>query len=82
MGEEEQRHVEHASPLPHSRAGPTGPEWSACFGGLTLSWQEPDQTVLIGQVVDQAALHGILNTIRDLGLPLLEVLRLPPEASL
>ena len=62
--------------------GRLGPEWSACFGGLTLSWQEPDQTVLIGQVVDQAALHGILNTIRDLGMPLLEVLRLPPEASM
>lgn len=61
--------------------GQLGQEWVACFGGLTLSWQEPGQTVLLGQVVDQAALHGLLNTIRDLGLPLLEVLRLPPEAS-
>jgi hypothetical protein len=56
-------------------------EWAAWFGGLTLSWQEPDQTILSGQVVDQAALHGILNTIRDLGLPLLEVLRLESEAQ-
>jgi hypothetical protein len=60
--------------------GQVGLDWTAFFGGLTLSWQEPDQTVLSGQVVDQAALHGILNTIRDLGLPLLEVLRLSPEA--
>ncbi len=60
--------------------GRLGPEWSAWFGGLTLSWQEPDQTILTGQVVDQAALHGILNAIRDLGLPLLEVLRLKPGA--
>ena len=60
--------------------GRLGPEWSAWFGGLTLSWQEPDQTILTGQVVDQAALHGILNAIRDLGLPLLEVLRLEPGA--
>jgi hypothetical protein len=59
--------------------GQLGPDWTAFFGGLTLSWQEPDQTVLVGQVVDQAALHGLLNTIRDLGLPLVEVLRLEPE---
>ena len=62
--------------------GQLGPEWSAWFGGLSLSWQEPDQSVLVGQVVDQAALHGLLNSIRDLGLPLLEVLRLPEEACL
>ena len=60
--------------------GQLGEDWAAYFGGLTLSWQEPDQTVLIGQIVDQAALHGLLNAIRDLGLPLVEVLRLEPEA--
>jgi hypothetical protein len=61
--------------------GRLGPEWVVWFEGLTLSWQEPDQAVLSGQIVDQAALHGILNTIRDLGLPLLEVRRLEPEES-
>jgi hypothetical protein len=61
--------------------GQLGPDWTAFFGGLTLSWQEPDQTVLTGQVADQAALHGILNAIRDLGLPLLEVQRLSLEES-
>ena len=61
--------------------GRLGPEWSAWFGGLSLSWQEPDQTVLIGQVVDQSALHGLLNAIRDMGLPLVEVLGLSPEES-
>ena len=61
--------------------GHLGPQWADWFGGLTLSWQEPGQTVFVGQVVDQAALHGILNTIRDLGLPLLEVLRLESEAQ-
>ncbi len=59
--------------------GQLGLDWAAFFAGLTLSWQEPDQTILSGQVVDQAALHGLLNTIRDLGLPLLEVLCLEPE---
>ena len=60
--------------------GRLGEGWAAYFGGLTLSWQEPDQTVLIGHVIDQAALHGLLHIIRDLGLPLVEVLRLEPEA--
>jgi hypothetical protein len=58
-----------------------GPEWATWFGGLAMSWEEPDQTVFAGQVVDQAALHGILNTIRDLGLPLLEVQRLEEAAE-
>lgn len=62
--------------------GHLGAQWADWFAGFTLSWQEPDQTVFTGQVVDQAALHGLLNTIRDLGLPLVEVLRLPEEVSL
>lgn len=61
--------------------GRLGPEWAVCFGGLSLRWEAPGETVLEGQVVDQAALHGLLNTIRDLNLPLLEVLRLPAEAE-
>ncbi len=60
--------------------GHLGAQWADWFGGFTLSWEEPGETVLVGQVVDQAALHGLLNAIRDLGLPLLEVVRLEPEA--
>lgn len=60
--------------------GHLGSKWAASFGGFTLSWETLGETVLVGQVTDQAALHGLLNTIRDLGLPLLEVQRLPPEA--
>ena len=59
--------------------GQLGPQWADWFAGFTLSWEVPDQTVLVGQVVDQAALYGHLNTLRDLGLPLLEVVLLPPE---
>jgi hypothetical protein len=61
--------------------GQLGPQWADWFAGFTMSWEVPGETVLVGQVVDQAALYGLLNTLRDLGLPLLEVLHLPPEES-
>ena len=47
--------------------------WSDWFGGLTIRHKEDGTTVLVGPVVDQAALHGVLARIRDLGLPLLSV---------
>jgi hypothetical protein len=59
--------------------GQLGQEWATWFGGLTMTWEQPGETVFTGQVIDQAALHGILNIIRDLGLPLLEVRRLDAE---
>ena len=49
--------------------------WSDWLGGLAVQRQEDGTTVLIGPVVDQAALHGIIARIRDLGLPLLSVSR-------
>ena len=49
--------------------------WSDWLGGLAIHLQEDGTTVLIGPVVDQAALHGIIARIRDLGLPLLSVSR-------
>ena len=51
------------------------------FEGLEMV-QEPDgETVLTGSVIDQAALHGILNRIRDLGVPLLSVKRLSQDEA-
>ena len=47
--------------------------WSEWFGGLTIRHQEDGTTVLVGPVVDQAALHGVIVRIRELGLPLLSV---------
>lgn len=47
--------------------------WSKWFDGLCVQAQEDGTTVLTGPVVDQAALHGSINRIRDLGLPLLSV---------
>ena len=49
--------------------------WADWFGGLVIQRQDDGTTVLVGPVVDQAALHGVLARIRDLGLPLLAVNR-------
>ena len=49
--------------------------WSDCLGGLAIHLQEDGTTVLIGPVVDQVALHGLIIRIRDLGLPLLSLSR-------
>jgi hypothetical protein len=52
--------------------------WSERFEGLTISLEENGDTLLIGPVIDQAALHGLLKKVRDLGLPLLAVCPLEP----
>jgi hypothetical protein len=47
--------------------------WSEWLGGLAVASQESGQTLLSGPIRDQSSLHGLLNKIRDLGLPLLRV---------
>lgn len=47
--------------------------WSEWFGGMTITLEGEDVTVLTGPVADQAALHGLLKRVRDLGLSLLSV---------
>jgi hypothetical protein len=47
--------------------------WSTWFAGLKITQTGQDETVLSGEVVDQAALYGVLSMLRDLGLPLLSV---------
>lgn len=49
--------------------------WSTWFDGLTITNLADGTTVLAGQIVDQAALHGVLAKIRDLGLTLIAVQR-------
>jgi hypothetical protein len=50
--------------------------WAARFDGMTLTTRTDGTTLIEGPVVDQAALHGLLRTLRDLGLPLLSVTHL------
>jgi hypothetical protein len=57
--------------------GHIGDSWSSWFEGLTIRREENGQTVLVGSLADEAALHGVLMRIRDLGLPLVEVTRVP-----
>lgn len=48
-------------------------QWADWFGGLTITLEEDGDTLLTGQVVDQAALFGLLRKVSDLGMPLLSV---------
>ncbi len=54
-------------------AGRLAPHWSAWFDGLTVGPGDDGTTVLHGPVPDQAALHGLLAKLRDLGLPLISL---------
>ena len=52
--------------------------WAAWFDGLTLTHGSDGTTIISGPVADQAALHGLLQKIRDLGLPLISVNHIAP----
>ena len=49
--------------------------WAEWFGGMTMTYMNGTETILIGELQDQTALHGILERIRDLGLNLISVRR-------
>lgn len=53
--------------------GHLGRQWTDWFGGLTITLENNGDTLLSGTVVDQAALHGLLKKVRDLGMPLVSV---------
>ena len=58
--------------------GHLGTRWAAWFDGLTLTHGSDGTTIIGGPVADQAALHGLLQKVRDLGLPLISVNHVAP----
>lgn len=58
--------------------GHLGQQWADWFEGMTITREENGDTLVTGPMVDQAALHGLLRRVRDLGMPLLSVSRLTP----
>ena len=59
--------------------GHLGPQWTDWFEGLTITLEGDGNTLLTGPVIDQAALHGLLKKVRDLGMPLVSVSPVEPE---
>ena len=55
--------------------------WSDWFEGLTITLEENGDTLLTGPVIDQAALHGLLKRVRDLGITLLSVNFVDPDQA-
>jgi len=53
--------------------GHLGGQWKDWFGGLAITLEDNDDTLLTGSVIDQAALHGLLRKVRDLGMHLVSV---------
>jgi dihydroorotase len=58
--------------------GHLGPEWTDWFEGLTILLEDNGETLLTGPV-DQAALHGLLRKVRDLGMPLISLCRVKSD---
>jgi hypothetical protein len=79
--------VDGASPAGHDTTphyeirvrGHLGPRWAAWFDGLELSNEEDGTTVIRGPVADQAALHGLIQRLRDVGLPLVSLVPVPND---
>ncbi|HEY6688512.1 MAG TPA: hypothetical protein VI094_20140 [Propionibacteriaceae bacterium] len=57
-------------------------EWFEWFDGLTISNASPGEAMISGEIVDQAALHGALNKIRNLNLALISVTRIDPARKI
>jgi len=80
MSNESNSEIDPAQPLVYQIRinGHLGPQWTEWFEGLTITLEDNGDTLLTGPVVDQAALHGLLKKMRDLGMPLVSVNRGKP----
>jgi hypothetical protein len=58
--------------------GHLGRHWTDWFDGLTITLEDNGETLLTGPLADQAALHGLLKKVRDVGMPLLSVVGVKP----
>jgi hypothetical protein len=58
--------------------GHLGRKWKGWFEGMSITLEDNGDTLITGPVVDQAALHGLVKKVRDLGLPLISVNRVDP----
>lgn len=61
--------------------GRLGPAWSSWLDGMAITSHSDGTTVVAGHVADQAALHGLLARLRDLGLPLISVARIEDDSG-
>lgn len=75
--EDDQQPVRYAIRL----KGHLDQRWADWFAGLTITLQENGETLLVGPITDQSALHGFLKRVRDLGLPLVSVIQIDPNPS-
>ncbi len=74
--------MDHATPVYEIRLhGHLDARRARQFAELTMTLTPEGETLLTGPIVDQAALHGILARIRDMGMPLIEVRQVPPAPS-
>ena len=62
--------------------GHLGTRWTAWFDGFAITSESDGTTVLRGSVVDQAALHGLLQKLRDVGIPLISLRQVPSDEPL
>ena len=61
--------------------GHLGARWEAWFDGFAITRAADGTTVLRGHVVDQAALHGLLQKLRDVGIPLISLVQVPSDQT-
>jgi hypothetical protein len=59
--------------------GHLGCQWATWFEGMAIRQEANGETIVTGPVIDQAALHGVLSKVRDLGVPLLSIMEVQPD---